>query len=102
MRVMEIGLKATAKVLGVPHQNDWGHYIREINQKISARKPATESEREEISFYEGVVNHLHTIKKLWRNPFMHAEEFCKTPDQAERIFTTVRVFIEHLATRVSE
>jgi hypothetical protein len=99
MRVMEIGLKAVAKTLGVPHQNDWGHYIREINQTLSARKPAND---EEAAFYREVVSHLHTIKTLWRNPTMHAGEFCKTRSQAEAIFNTVQVFMEHLATRVSE
>jgi hypothetical protein len=93
MRVMEVGLKAIAKALGVIYTSNWGICIAEIEKPLTAKKPDR--------FLAEAVAYLRSIKNAWRNPTMHIDR-AFSEAEAERIFQAVGAFMLHLATQLSE
>ena len=53
------------------------------------------------SFFRDVAAQLTAVKRAWRNPTMHIERQY-SPTEAEAIFNAVRVFMLHLATKLTE
>jgi hypothetical protein len=90
MRVMEVGLKAVAKALGVPYISEWGRCIGEM-EKVQPKS----------AFFTDAVAHLRTVKNAWRNPTMHIERQY-SDREAETIFRAVEAFMLHLATKLTE
>ncbi len=102
MRAMEVALKATAGELGVAYAPSWEPYLKQIQDRIDQkwRKKGIKWKRDE-PFFRDVLGHLQAVKVAWRNPTMHVINQY-TLEQAEDIFNTVRVFMRHLATKLSE
>jgi hypothetical protein len=102
MRVMEVGLRATSQALGIPYAPSWESHLKQIQDRINMkwRKRGIRWKRDE-PFFRGVLGHLQAVKVAWRNPTMHIVNHY-TPEQAEDIFNSVRGFMRHLATRLSE
>jgi len=107
MRVMEIGLTALGGVFGVSlaHTN-WGPAISEIERKI--RNMHTDPAWKELAdckeqqrFYADAATHFAIIKDAWRNHTMHARgKYVQV--ESERIFESVRAFMQKLAERLSD
>lgn len=91
MRVMEAGLKATAKALGAAYTSDWGNCFRDIEKHGEQSDP----------FFKEAIAYLRSIKTVWRNPTMHIDRSFSEPE-AERILNAVSAFMAHLATRLTE
>ncbi|MGZ5442743.1 MAG: hypothetical protein ACXW5U_11970 [Thermoanaerobaculia bacterium] len=102
MRVMERGLRATGKALGIPYAPSWESYLTQINARIHVkhRKKGVRWKRDE-PFFKDVAAYLQTVKIAWRNPTMHVQRDY-TPAQADEILAAVRGFMTHLASRLHE
>src|SRR5205823_5048579 len=51
MRVLEAGLAALAKAVGISKQNDWGAYLRKIGAELDARAKASGARTADEQFY---------------------------------------------------
>jgi hypothetical protein len=91
MRVLEAGLKVTAKALSVTYKTDWGQCFRDIE------KQGDQSDQ----FFKEAIAFLRSIKNVWRNPTMHIERMY-SEQEAERILRAVQTFMAHLATKLAE
>jgi hypothetical protein len=105
MRVLEIGLHALAKALNVPFQHsNWNTIIEQIEAEIrnidkSLNKPPTW--RDDRKFYSAAANQFRFFKDSWRNYAMHAHDKY-TPEEALIIYTSVKAFMGHIATKLKE
>ena len=99
-RVLESGLRSLASVLAIAEQNNWGIYLREIKSKLDILATAGVKDPNEIFYREAQVL-LDAVRIAWRNPTMHIEK-SYTVEKAEDIFTSVRTFMKHLATKLAE
>jgi hypothetical protein len=102
MRVMEAGLMATAKALGVPYAPSWESYLKQIHDKISIKykRKGIRWKRDE-PFFKDFAARLEAVKVAWRNPTMHIERRY-TEEEASEVYEAVKMFMRHLATRISE
>jgi hypothetical protein len=71
MRVLEAGLAVLAKTLGVTKQNDWGRYLREIDDALAAWIKASGARSADEQFYAEVATTIDHMRRAWRNPTMH-------------------------------
>lgn len=101
MRIVETGLAALAKSVGVPHQNDWGSYLREIDKALTAHVKAGRARSSQEQFYAEVALTIDHMRRAWRNPIFHVEKVY-APEQAREILESVKSFMIHLAKEVSE
>lgn len=101
MRAQEIAVKAFAKSLGIGPQNDWGSYIRLVQNDLDNRLKVGAPRTPEEQFYAEANIQINSLRLAWRNPSMHPVAFY-TPERAEEILSHVRSFMSHLATKVSE
>jgi hypothetical protein len=101
MRVLEAGLAVLAKTLGVTKQNDWGRYLRQIDDELAARIKASGARSPDEQFYAEVATTIDHMRRAWRNPTMHPEK-TYSPERAEEILQSVRLFMRHLATKLHE
>lgn len=102
MRVMEEGLKALARLLGISYAPSWESYIRQIADRISQkhRRKGVRWKRDE-AFFKEILGNLESIKMAWRNPTMHIVRQYDI-EEAEQIFAAVRLFMGRLAGRLSK
>lgn len=102
MRVMEVGLKATASALFIPYAPSWESYLAQIKMKLDMDwKKKPRKWRKEEPFFRAVYAHLHAVKLAWRNPTMHIIQNY-SPEMAEEIFNAVKGFMRHIETKLSE
>lgn len=102
MRVMEHGLVAVAAGLGIPYAPSWESYLKQIDNELRTDwKDKTPTWKQSEEFYREVAAHLSTVKFAWRNPTMHIRR-SYTPDEAAEVYNSVRGFMRHLATQLSE
>jgi len=100
-RVVEAGLAILAAVLGVPKQNDWGAYLREIDKQLAALIKSSGARTSDEQFYAEAATSIDHMRRAWRNPTMHPEK-TYSPERAEEVLQSVRSFIHHLATKIHE
>lgn len=100
MRIMEVGLKSLANLLGIPYAPSWESYIKQIQDKIGEKhdRKGVDWKCDE-PFFRDVLGDLQSIKICWRNPTMHVVRRY-SPDEADQIFGTVRTFMKRLADRL--
>jgi hypothetical protein len=101
MRIVEAGLKALAGALGVGVQNDWGAYLRKIDEELAARIKASGKRTADEQFYAEVRITIDGVRIAWRNPTMHIENNY-SPERAETMLIAVRSLMQHLATKLSD
>jgi len=100
-RVVETGLKALVKELGLPVRPDWGRHLSDIEKALTDRYKSSGTRTPDELFFAEAAAQLGHIKNAWRNPTMHVDR-TYTEETAEEIFRAVRSFMRHLATRVHE
>jgi hypothetical protein len=100
-RALECGLSALAKAVGVPKQNDWGSYIREIGKELDARVKTAGARSADEQFYAEAAANFDRLRRAYRNPTMHPEK-TYSQERAEEILISTKVFMSHLASRISE
>ena len=101
MRATEVPLKALAASLGIPVQNDWGSYIREIDKELTTRFKVAGKRTPDEGFFAEISEAFERVKRVWRNRTMHVDQ-TYTPERAQRIFDATRDFMNHLAQRIRE
>lgn len=102
MRVMEVGLRALGKRLGIPYAPSWESYIKQIDANIAAKRRVKGiAWRRDEKFFRDLNGDLLTVKHAWRNPTMHIER-AYSHDEAMPIFLAVRSFMERLAAKIGE
>lgn len=110
MRLMEIGIRAVSRCLGIPDptrpaERNWGYILREIKNDLAARggnaPTKTWTTAGDGEFFEGAYASLDAVRVAWRNTTMHVERKY-TDDEAEHIFVAVRGFMSQLASRCDE
>ena len=107
MRVMEVGIKAVARCLGIPDptkgsEKNWGKILKKIKDEIDNRNAAKSWKKaKDQEFFLASHAHLDVVREAWRNPTMHVENKY-TEEEAEDIFAAVKSFMRKLATRLSE
>ena len=100
MRVMEVGLKALAKLLAIPYAPSWESYIAQITTRIGAKhKTKGVKWKRDEPFFRDLNGDLIAIKQSWRNPTMHVGRKYQ-PDEAEEIFRAVKRFMNRLVERI--
>lgn len=101
MRVMEVGLRSLANLLGIPFAPSWESYIAQIHARIAVkhRRKGIKWKRDE-PFFRDVLGDLQSVKISWRNPTMHIVRRYST-DESDEIFRAVRGFMKRLAERLS-
>jgi hypothetical protein len=109
MRILEGGIEAARKCLGIPDpvkdaDRNWGAMLRKMKEeidrrnRISAQQWLKPSDRD---FFAEIYASLDAVRNVWRNATMHVEKKY-TPLEAEHILTAVRGFMRKLADRVDE
>jgi hypothetical protein len=101
MRIVEAGLAVLARTVGVSKQNNWGSYLREIDNALVAKVKASGARSVDEQFYAEAAAMIDNMRRAYRNPTMHPEK-TYTPDRAEEILQSVRSFMRHLATKLHE
>jgi hypothetical protein len=105
MRVLEVGLKATAKHFNISFDySNWGNLIDKLDKTIkdldsAPSRPATW--REDREFFSQCASYLHFTKDGWRNYTAHAHGKY-TPTEAKDMMNNVRAFMQKLSTKVQE
>jgi hypothetical protein len=102
MRVMESGLRALGRELGIPYAPSWDSYITQLDNLLSGKKydTLTSDQKAKRPFYQAVLGDLISIKSAWRNPTMHIVSSYDVP-QATRIFEAVKGLMQHLARELN-
>src|SRR5258708_35632268 len=73
MRLMEIGIRATARCLGIPDplkpaERNWGHILKEVWAGIEKKWPSTADRMHgDGALFEGLHASLDAVKNPWRN-----------------------------------
>jgi hypothetical protein len=120
MRVVEWGLRALARSLGVKsikannkpgnknyrplEYSEWEKIIGELQERIESklakakRGPAKQRLQE---FYFPALQDIRAFKDAWRNHVMHTRASYTAAD-AEAVFSHVKRFMQSLATQVTE
>ncbi len=76
-------------------------YLREIDIKLRQRMATSGARTSEEQFYAEAHITFDAVRRAWRNPTMHVDK-TYTPERAEEILTSVRSFMRHLATWLSD
>lgn len=103
MRVMEVGLEATAAELGLDIASNWNNALNQIEKEIRNRSIASNgpSWKNDEVFFSEAVTHFRVVKNAWRNHTMHKREVFDE-ERARSILQSTADFMRHLATRLSE
>ncbi|HXC36803.1 MAG TPA: hypothetical protein VNV43_13070 [Candidatus Acidoferrales bacterium] len=109
MRVVEYGLRALAKKLGVTITDEdmeykqWQQIIDAIYSRIrviTESPKGTPKEKAEMrEFYNGAMSEFSGFKDVWRNSIMHSRGRYK-PGEASSVYDRVKVFMQRLAAKV--
>jgi hypothetical protein len=107
MRIMETGIRATARCLGIPDpikpaDRNWGRVLEKVKEGIAAKWPTQANRRGgDGALFETIFASLDAVKNPWRNATMHPENKY-TQEEAEDIFRAVRSFMKSLSSRMDE
>jgi HEPN domain-containing protein len=102
MRVMEVGLKALGRALGIPYAPSWESYLSQISSNIAKKhKVKTLKWKRDEKFYRDLSGDLLTIKQAWRNPTMHVDRKYSA-EEAEQIFVAAKNFMLRLAEHFTQ
>jgi hypothetical protein len=101
MRVLEVGLTVLAKTVGVPKQNDWGAYLREIGKGLDRLTKSSGARTSDEQFYAESAANFGRLRTAYRNPTMHPDK-TYSQERAEEILMATKSFMSHLATKISE
>jgi hypothetical protein len=107
MRVIEVGLRSLGKALNDPDLDpkknpSWERLLGKCDKEL--RKPLQERSQEwktdELFFSTSTAN-LRAIKDAWRNPTLHVERSYHE-EEAQEVYSAIRSFMRHLATKLAE
>lgn len=101
MRAMEVALTCLAKRLHVRASPSWGDYLNRIDKVLKSKARRSALRKSRLQFLGNAAALLRAVKEAWRDDTMHmAGKY--GPDQTRDIFMSVKAFMAHLATELSE
>lgn len=96
MRVLELGLTALGRRLGVnTDKRNWHNVIVDIESAVKTRE-RSEKSSPDLTFYAEAAGQFMHFKEAWRNHVMHVRQVFDE-ERAKRILDHVREFMGHLA-----
>jgi hypothetical protein len=104
MRIMETGIQAVSRCLGIPDPTklagkNWGAILIKIkNDGIDIK---TNWNRDDKELFNEIYICLDSVRIAWRNSTMHIVK-TYTPDEAEHILLVVKGFMKQVAARMDE
>lgn len=107
MRMIEIGIRALAKRLGIPDptkatEKNWSKILASVKAKIDDLWPSNRRlPNSEGMAFEGLYAHLDAIRNPWRNATMHVETIY-APHEALHIIRCAAFFMTELAKLTDE
>jgi hypothetical protein len=107
MRLLEVGIRAMARSLGIsdpihPAERNWAVILKTIKDGIEAKWSTTQSRSTgDGVIFESLYASLDAIKNPWRNAAMHVEGKY-TDAEAEHILFVVKGFMKKLSDRMDE
>lgn len=104
MRIMELGIKAISRCLGIPDpskptEKNWGLMLNKIKTAIDLKNGKL-SEDDQVFFKDAYAS-LDAVKNAWRNSTMHIENKY-TDEEAEHIFIVVKEFMKKVSLRMDQ
>jgi hypothetical protein len=105
MRVLEAGMDTLKAEVGVDaYSPTWRAALKQIADAVSTKqeKDKTPEERARDTFIRDATHYLIGVKDAVRNPVMHKVARTYTDETAKEVIASVRGFMRHLATRLSE
>jgi hypothetical protein len=109
MRIMEVGIAAMARSLGIPDpvkpsKKNWGAISRtiqaELKKRDDAAPPNWKSTGDKTFFHEMFVL-MESVRSVWRNATMHPDRK-HTPEEATDILGAVKGFMTKISSRLDE
>ncbi len=103
MRIGEGGLTEVAKRIGLEgERRNWLGIIGYIEGQLKKNLDDMDAVvKGNVEFFGGVAAHMRTVNIAWRRRVAHIESKY-TEEEAERIYATTKVLMEHLATELPE
>ena len=115
MRASEFSMRALARDRGVQfadkplEEKEWGQILPNLDAKITALRMAANSnwppgrKDEQLRFYSDAVQELRGFNDAWRRHVSHADSRAfYERDEALGVYKHVRLFMQKLATKISE
>jgi hypothetical protein len=101
-RVADVGLRTLSRKLGIEsHNPSWDSILKKIDAELKKDYKDIDPEwKKDEDFFAESSLHLRSYKNS-RNNTQHADKKY-TGEEAERIFTAVKVLMQHLATKLVE
>ena len=102
MRVLELGLRSVAEMVGLPAEQttseNWKNIIDQIEKRIRSieSEPKSTEKREKLRVYSGAAVQFRYFKDAWRNHVSHSRAHYDLKE-AESIWNHVKTFLEQLA-----
>ncbi len=102
MRILEAGLRATHRCLGIEVEleggdRNWGRVLARIRTEIRERG----NKWAEMDYFKEIFARLDAIKDAWRNLTMHIENVY-TEEGVAVLFDNTRALMQRLALRMNE
>lgn len=102
MRVLQIGLNAMAKKLGIEYKDtNWNTIIDQIEAEIKKISKASSGSawKEKEQFYSEAATQFRYFKNAWRNHIVHGRQ-SYDEKRTRAIFEHVKQFMTHISTGV--
>ncbi|MBB5340827.1 hypothetical protein [Tunturiibacter gelidoferens] len=101
MRAMEVALRCLAKRVQVGYSPNWMTYLDRIDKVLKSKAKKTSIRKSRLKFLSNASALLRSVKEAWRDDTMHvAGKY--GPDQTRDILFSVRAFMIHLSSELSE
>jgi hypothetical protein len=105
MRVVEVGLRALGHSLNDPSLDPkrnptWEAILKKCDTEL--QKPRQQQSPEwaaDSTFFANAAANLRAVKEAWRNPTLHVE-ISYDEERAVEVYSAVRAFMRHLATKL--
>lgn len=102
MCVLEVGLDSLAAALNLPHsEKNWNTILEDIKGKIDALPTSGPMWKQDKDWYSDAALELKFFRDAWRNHTAHGRAKF-TESEAANILEHVKVFMQHLATRLQD
>ena len=100
-RVMELGLKSAAVVIGITYSPSWESYLKQFSIQLGLPWDRKSLLFRKNELYISEAFSLFTAAKhAWRNPTIHGRRDY-TPEEAEEVYVSVRNLMKHLASKAT-
>lgn len=101
MRVVEIGLRSLAPLMGIHEPRpDWGKVIRAVDEYLKLPKNERKLELED-EYLAAVSAQMHAVKLAWRNQTMHVDTTFSL-ENAREIFEQTKLLMIALSIELHE